>query len=107
MKVGYVLKLTDPEYSTYNFGYVTKGSVTCGGCRGYFLKEYVFETVDEAKQHIVTCLTSSQYRPDISEDNFEIVEVKEHLDIDPYFLYTDQEYERYSEYLIKDSSQPR
>ena len=91
----YVLKLTDPEYSNPGWGYVTKGSVICGGTKEWFLKEYTLDTVEEANQHITTCLTSGWYRPDITEDNFEVVEVKEHPDIGPYFCYTDAEYERH------------
>ena len=98
----FVLKLTDPEYHNPGWGYVTKGSVTCGDTHGYFLKEYVFETKDEAKEHIKTCLNSGWYRPDITEDNFEIVEVRERPDIDPYFCYTAAEYERYKKHLIKE-----
>lgn len=95
----YVLKLTDQEYS--GFGYITKGSIHVGGPHGWFLKEHTFDTEEEAEQHITTCLASGWYRPDITKDNFEIAEVKEHLDIDPYFCYTDAEYERYRKHLIK------
>ena len=71
--MAYVLKLTDPEYS--DFVYVGKGSILSHGSYGWFIEDSVFETEDEAKAHIQTCLESGWYRPDITRDNFEVVEV--------------------------------
>lgn len=91
----YVLKLTDPEYS--GFVYIGKGSILSHGSYGWFLEDSVFETEDEAKDHIQTCLESGWYRQDITEANFEVVEVKQYPEHDPYFYYTKDEYERFKE----------
>lgn len=91
----YVLKLTDPEYS--GFVYIGKGSILSHGSYGWFLEDSVFETEDEAKGHIQTCLESGWYRQDITEANFEVVEVKQYPEHDPYFYYTKDEYERFEE----------
>lgn len=93
--MAYVLKLTDPEYS--GFVYVGKGSILSHGSYGWFLEDSVFETEDEAKTHIQTCLESDWYRPDITEANFEVVEVRQYPEHDPYFYYTKDEAERFKE----------
>ena len=90
--MAYVLKLTDPEYSS--FTYISKGSVLGDGKHGWFLEDYVFETTAEAKEHIQTCLNSGWYRGDITEANFEVVEVNKYPKADPYFYYTKDEYEK-------------
>ena len=89
--MAYVLKLTDPEYSS--FIYISKGSILGDGKHGWFLEDYVFETVAEAEEHIQTCLNSGWYRDDITEDNFEIVEVNKYPKAGPHFYYTKDEYE--------------
>lgn len=91
--MAYVLKLTDPEYS--GFVYVGKGSILSHGSYGWFLEDSVFETEAKAKGHIQTCLESSWYRTDITEANFEVVEVRQYPEHDPYFYYTKDEYERF------------
>lgn len=91
--MSYVLKLTDPEYS--GFVYIGKGSILSHGSYGWFLEDSVFETEDEAKDHIHTCLESGWYRPDITPTTFEVVEVKQYPEHDPYFYYTKDEYERF------------
>ena len=95
MGYGYVLKLTDPEYS--GFVYVGKGSILSHGSYGWFLEDSVFETEDEAKAHIQTCLESGWDRTDITEANFEVVEVKQYPEHDPYFYYTKDEAKRFGE----------
>ena len=91
--MAYVLKLTDPEYS--GFVYIGNGSILSHGSYGWFLEDSVFETKEEAKAHIQTCLESGWYRQDITEANFEIAEVKQYPEHDPYFYYTKDEYERF------------
>ena len=88
--MGYVLKLTDPQYP--DFIYISKGSILGGGKHGWFLPKYVFETAAEAREHIQTCLESGWYRTDITEANFEVVEVKLYLDLGTSFYYTEDEY---------------
>lgn len=91
--MGYVLRLTDHEYS--GFVYVGKGSILSHGSYGWFLEDSVFETEDEAKVHIQTCLESGWYRTDITEANFDVVEVKQYPEHDPYFFYTKDEAKRF------------
>lgn len=91
--MAYVLKLTDPEY--HDFIYISKGSILGNGKRGWFLPNYVFETEAEAKDHIQTCLEIDWYRTDITEANFELVEVKLYPDLNTSFYYTEDEYARY------------
>lgn len=91
--MAYVLKLTDPQYS--GFTYISKGSILSHGRHGYFLEDSVFETAGEAADHIQTCLDSGWYRLDITPANFEVVEVEQYPEIDPYFYYTKDEYERF------------
>lgn len=91
--MAYVLKLTDPEYS--GFGYCVNGCIPCSGSKGFFLEDSVFDTEQEAKDYIKVLLDSGWYRPDITEANFEVVEVKIYKDLDPYFYYTKDEYERF------------
>ena len=93
--MAYVLKLTDPEYS--GFVYVGKGSILGHGSYGWFLEDSVFETAGEAADHIQVCLDSGWYRLDITPANFEVVEVKQCPEHDPYFYYTKDEYERFKE----------
>lgn len=88
-----VLKLTDHEYS--GFVYIGKGSILSHGSYGWFLKDSVFETEDEAKAHIQTCLESGWYRTDITPANFEVVEVKLYPDLKTGFYYTEDEYARH------------
>lgn len=90
--MAYVLKLTDPEYSS--FIYIGKGSILGDGKYGWFLEDCVFETVAEAEGHIQTCLNSGWYRDDITEDCFEVVEVNRYPKAGPYFYYTKDEYEK-------------
>ncbi len=90
--MAYVLKLTDPESS--GFIYISKGSILGEGKHGWFLEDYVFETVAEAEEHIQTCLNSGWYRDDITEDCFEVVEVKKYPNTGPHFYYTKDEYEK-------------
>lgn len=91
--MAYVLKLTDPEYS--GFVYIGKGSILSHGSYGWFLEDSVFETEDEAKDHIQTCLESGWYRTDITAANFELVEVNLYPDLNTGFYYTKDEYERF------------
>lgn len=84
--MAYVLKLTDPEYT--DFGYCVNGCIPCGGSKGFFLEDSVFKTEQKAKDYIKVLLDSGWYRPDITEANFEVVEVKQYPEIDPYFYYT-------------------
>lgn len=87
-----VLKLTDPESS--GFIYIDKGSILGDGKYGWFLEDYVFKDINEAREHIQTCLNSGWYRDDITEDCFEVVEVNKYPKAGPYFYYTEDEYEK-------------
>lgn len=91
--MAYVLKLIDPQCS--GFTYISKGSILSHGRHGFFLEDSVFETKGEAVDHIQVCLESDWYRLDITPANFEVVEVKQYPEIDPYFYYTKDEAERF------------
>ena len=95
MDYGYVLKLTDHEYS--ESVYVGKGSILSHGKHGWFLEDSVFETAGEAADHIQVCLDSGWYRTDVTPANFEVVEVKQYPEHDPYFYYTEDEAKRFWE----------
>lgn len=92
--MAYVLKLTDPKYPS-DFLYIGNGSILGHGNYGWFLEDSVFETKDAAKVHIQTCLQSGWYRSDITEANFELVEVKLYPDLNTSFYYTEDEYARH------------
>lgn len=91
--MGYVLKLTDPQY--LDFIYISKGSVLGSGKHGWFLSDSVFETEYAADAHIQNCLESGWYRTNITEANFELVEVKLYPDLKTCFYYTEDEYARH------------
>ena len=91
--MGCVLKLTDHQYP--DFIYISKGSVLGSGKHGWFLPKYIFETEAEANEHIQTCLNSGWYRKDITEVNFELVEVQLYSDLNTGFYYTEDEYARH------------
>lgn len=91
--MSYVLKLTDPQYP--DFIYILKGSILGHGKHGWFLPDSVFGTEDEARAHIQTCLKSGWYRNDLTEANFEVVEVKQYPELNTCFYYTEDEYKRY------------
>ena len=96
-KTMFVLKFIDPEYPIP--GYITKGSILCGSIHRTFLTEYTFDTEEEARQHITTCLNSGWYRSDITEDNFEVVEVKDYPGFGYGFCCTEEAYyERYKKF---------
>lgn len=91
--VKYIIKLTDPEYSEY--AYCIKDCIPAFGPQEFFTSDCVFDTEQEAKAHIKTMLTSGWYRPDITEANFEVVEVKQYEDLGfGFFYYTKQGYEQ-------------
>jgi hypothetical protein len=92
--MAYVLKLTDHEYPA-SFLYIGKGSILGHGSYGLFLEDSVFETEEEAKAHIQTCLASGWYRTDITAANFELVEANLYPDLNTGFYYTKDEYERF------------
>lgn len=89
MKIGqckYILKLTDPMYNSWAYCY--NGLLHPMGNHGFFTEESVFNTSEEAKQHIQWMLNSGWYRHDITESSFEIIEVWQH-DKHGSFWYTD------------------
>lgn len=91
-----VIKLTDPEYSGY--AYCIKDCIPAFGSREFFSADCVFENEQEAKEHIKTMLNSGWYRPDITETNFEVVEVKQYKGISfGLFYYTQRGYEQFKE----------
>ena len=100
----FVLKLTDPKSpKPYGVGYITAGDIFSCGDKGFFLEEYTFPDEASAEEHITTCLSSGLYRPDITRDSFEVVEVKKYPDKDPYFCYTKECYE---DYLARKAFEP-
>lgn len=72
----YVIKLTDPRYSSHS--YCVKDCIPAFGKNEFFSEDCCFNTEQEAKEHIKTMLESGWYRPDITEANFEVVEVKQY-----------------------------
>lgn len=92
-----VIKLTDPQYSGYS--YCIKDCIPSFGSHEFFSPDAVFDTEQEAKEHIKTMLNSGWYRPDITETNFEIVEVKQYKGLAfGLFYYTQRGYEQFKEY---------
>lgn len=91
--MSYVLKLTDQKFD--DFIYILKGSILGHGKHGWFLPDSVFDTEDEAKTHIQTCLQSGWYRTDITEADFNVVEVQQYTDLNTCFYYTEDEYKRF------------
>ena len=93
----YVIKLTDRQYSGYT--YCIKDCIPGFGSNEFFSPDAVFDTVEEAKDHIQTMLASGWYRPDITEDNFEVVEVKQYSGLAfGMFYYTKAGYEEFKKY---------
>ena len=94
----YILKVSHPEYS---WGYCVKGGLHIHGQDGWFSKHEVFATEQEAKDYIPVLLKdgkSEWFAPAITEDNFEVVEVKQYKDeglCDYYF--TEKEYKNVKE----------
>lgn len=92
----YVLKLTDPQFSGYI--YCIKDCIPPFGSHEFFSEDCCFDTPEEAKEHLKTMLESGWYRPDITEANFEIVEVKRYLGLNfGLFYYTEKGYKQYHE----------
>ena len=91
----YVLKLTDPHFSKYI--YCVKGVIPPYDSSEYFTEECCFDTPEEAMAHLKIMLKSGWYRPDITETNFEVVEVKRYLGHDMgLFYYTEVGYNKYN-----------
>lgn len=88
----FIIKLTDPQYNSY--GYVWKDCIHCMGKHGFFYEVNVFRTEQDAEQHIQTCLNSGWYRPDITRDNFEIIEVHQHEGYGSAY-YTDEYFKKF------------
>lgn len=93
--MGYVIKLTDPQYSGYAF--CIKDCIPAFGNIEFFSEDAVFGTEQEAEEHIQTMLKSGWYRPDITADNFEIVEVRKYPELGGLFYYTNKGYEKFKE----------
>ena len=92
----YVIKLTDPQYSGYT--YCIKDCIPAFGSNEFFSEDEVFDTVEEAEEHITTMLNSGWYRSDITHDNFEVVEVRQYKGLDfGFFYYTEAGYEQFKE----------
>ena len=88
----FVLKCVDRKEN--DWGYFLKGSMTCNGKHGFFYN-CIFHTEEEARQHIKTLLNSGYIRKDITENDFSIVEVKQHLGCGVGTAwYTDEEFEK-------------
>ena len=92
----YVIKLTDPQYSKPAF--CIKDCIPAFGPHGFFSEDAVFDTVEEAEEHITTMLNSGWYRPDITRDNFTVVEVRQYKGLDfGFFYYTEAGYKQFKE----------
>lgn len=92
----YVIKLTDPEYSDYV--YCIKDCIPAFGPQEFFSNDCVFDTELEARDHIKAMLASGWYRSDVTEANFEVVEVRQYKDLGfGYFYYTEKGYKQYKE----------
>lgn len=92
----YVIKLTDPEYSHYS--YCIKDCIPAFGSQEFFSEDCVFDTEQEAREHIQTMLASGWYRPNITEANFEVIEVKQYPGLDfGFFYYTEKGYKQFKE----------
>ena len=94
----YVLKVSHPEYS---WGYCVKGWSHIRGQDGCFSKHEVFATEQEANDYIPVLLKdgkSEWFAPVITEDNFEVIEVKQYKEegLGPYY-YTEKEYKNMKE----------
>ena len=92
----YIIKLTDPEYSDYI--YCIKDCIPPFGPQEFFSNDSVFDTIQEAEEHITAMLHSDWYRSDITRSNFEIVEVHQYKDLAfGYFYYTEKGYKQFKE----------
>ncbi len=92
----YVLKLTDPQFSKYI--YCIKDCIPPFNSHEFFSPDAVFDTEQEALDHLKVMLASGWYRPDITRENFEIVEVKQYKGLDfGLFYYTKRGYEQFKE----------
>lgn len=91
----YVIRLTDPQYSD-KYNYCVKDCIPPFGKHEFFSEDCCFDTVEEAEEHITTMLESGWYRPDITRDNFEVVEVRQYKGLDfGFFYYTEAGYEQF------------
>lgn len=61
-----------------SWGYCVKDCIHLFGATDLFTEDSVFNSEEEARQHIQTMLNSGLYREDITENNFEVVEVIKH-----------------------------
>lgn len=93
----YVLKLTDPHFSKYI--YCIKDCIPPFDSKEFFSPDAVFDTEKEALAHLKVMLASGWYRPDITEANFDVVEVKRYQGLAfGLFYYTEAGYEEFKEY---------
>ena len=94
----YVIKLTDPQYTGSSI-YCIRDCIPPFGKHEFFSEDAIFDTVGEAEEHITTMLNSGWYRPDITSNNFEVVEVKQYKGLTfGKFYYTEKGYEEFKEY---------
>ena len=85
----YVIKLTDPQYTGSSI-YCIRDCIPPFGKHEFFSEDAVFDTVEEAEEHITTMLNSGWYRPDITRNNFEVIEVRQYKGLDfGFFYYTE------------------
>lgn len=91
----FILKCIDRKEN--DWGYFYKGAMFCSGKHGFFYGDTVFQTKEEARQHIKTLLNSGHIRKDIAESDFSIVEVKQHKGYGSAW-YTDEEFEEAIEF---------
>lgn len=91
----YVIKLTDPQCAGSGI-YCIRDCILPFGKQEFFSEDEVFDTVEEAQDHIEVMLNSGWYRPDITLNNFEIVEVEQHKRLDlGFFYYTETGYKQF------------
>lgn len=92
----YVIKLTDPQFSGYI--YCIKDCIPPFNSHEFFSEDCCFDTKEDALDHLKVMLASGWYRHDITEANFEIVEVKRYLGLNfGLFYYTEKGYEQFKE----------
>lgn len=93
----FVIKLTDPQYTGTSI-YCIRDCIPPFGKHEFFSPDAVFDTIQEAEEHVTTMLNSGWYRPDITRDNFEVVEVKQYKGLDfGFFYYTEAGYKQFKE----------
>ena len=86
----FVLKLTDKLNNSW--GYCYRGKIECDNEIKFFTNDQIFNSIIECDSYIQKLLQSGWYRPDITEDCFEIVRVKQYSELPQSNYYTEYQY---------------